>query len=465
MTRTLDNITDELDQMPINIVFPALVRRAPMSRADRALRIERLIAGAAAEIERAEQAGGNPADDYGTELLAAWLKARAQAPARGTGSADTEIDPEARKAANAALAGEIATPGSRRAGARKAQAVPAAAGLPEVLAPLVAERRWIIWRYETDEVGKITKVPYQAAKPKWKASSTSPKTWTDYATAVAAAAKHDDVDGIGFQLFGSDFGAFDVDDCRDPETGALHPWVEEFLKRANSYTEITVSQKGLRVIGRIDKTAKKISRKQPIGDGASLETYRNIGRYIAMTGAALPNSPMELNALDAVMVDTVAELDKRAPSKDADTGAAAPPASKDKPKIELDWAEVDKHAGWLKNAAELPSDFSAKGKIIVAHEGALADLVAELEEAGLVEKPYGSWSDVESGAGRGVQGRRPLFARADRRGFAVRSRLQPPHHQDQEGPSAAARGRALLEPFARSGRAHRGKRRQRCRAQ
>jgi primase-polymerase (primpol)-like protein len=158
----------------------------------------------------------------------------------------------------------------------------------------VAERRWIIWRYETDAAGKVTKVPYQAARPDRKASSTNPKTWTDYATAVAAAAGNDDVDGIGFQLFGSDFGAFDVDDCRDPKTGTLHPWVKEFLARANSYTEITVSQKGLRVIGRIDKTVEKISRKQPIGDGASLETYRNIGRYIAMTGNVLPGSPMKL---------------------------------------------------------------------------------------------------------------------------------------------------------------------------
>jgi predicted P-loop ATPase len=63
-------------------------------------------------------------------------------------------------------------------------------------------------------------------------------------------------------------------------------------------------------------------------------------------------------------------------------------------KIDLDWNEVDKHAGWLKNEAELPSDFSAKGKIIVAHKGTVGDLSFDLEKAGLIEKPYHTWSHV-----------------------------------------------------------------------
>ena len=62
--------------------------------------------------------------------------------------------------------------------------------------------------------------------------------------------------------------------------------------------------------------------------------------------------------------------------------------------VKLDWAEVEKHAGWLKNEADLPSDFNAKGKMIVAHIGKLEDLNFDLKQAGLVEKPYNSWSEV-----------------------------------------------------------------------
>ena len=57
---------------------------------------------------------------------------------------------------------------------------------------------------------------------------------------------------------------------------------------------------------------------------------------------------------------------------------------------ELDWTKVEEHAGWLKSFADLPADFPVKGKIIVAHQGSLDDLVAKLE----LEHAYESWSEV-----------------------------------------------------------------------
>jgi predicted P-loop ATPase len=62
---------------------------------------------------------------------------------------------------------------------------------------------------------------------------------------------------------------------------------------------------------------------------------------------------------------------------------------------EIDWAKVNEHAGWLKSVSDLPSDFNAKGKIIVAHDGNLEDLNYDLEQAGRApEKKYQSWSEV-----------------------------------------------------------------------
>jgi predicted P-loop ATPase len=60
----------------------------------------------------------------------------------------------------------------------------------------------------------------------------------------------------------------------------------------------------------------------------------------------------------------------------------------------IDWTTVEQHTGWLKSAADLPGDFSAKGKAIVGHCGNLKDLNFDLQHAGVLVKPYQSWSEV-----------------------------------------------------------------------
>jgi hypothetical protein len=176
--------------------------------------------------------------------------------------------------------------------------------LPNALAPLIALPHWVIWRWETNKDGKRTKVPYRPARPNTKASSTDPRTWSDFDTAVAAAKQ---ANGIGFCLLNSGFGAFDIDHCRDAATGVIDPWAKELVARAGSYAEVTVSGTGLRIIGRA--AGPKIHRKQAVADGVTLETYRKAERYIVMTGDVLPGSPAVLANLDAVMDAVVAELD------------------------------------------------------------------------------------------------------------------------------------------------------------
>ena len=176
--------------------------------------------------------------------------------------------------------------------------------LPKTLAPLIALAHWVIWRWETTKRGKNTKVPYQAARPNGKATSTDPRTWSDFATAAASAKN---ADGIGFCLLNSGYGAFDIDHCRDAASGAIDPWAKTLVARAGSYAEVTVSGTGLRIIGRA--TGSKLHRKQPVANGVTLETYRRAERYIVMTGDALPGSSMVLADLDAIMDAVVAELD------------------------------------------------------------------------------------------------------------------------------------------------------------
>ena len=181
--------------------------------------------------------------------------------------------------------------------------------LPDVLAPLKAMSHWVIWKWE-EKNGKRTKVPYQAAKPNRKAKTTDPRTWSDYATAVAAEHL---ADGIGFCLQDSAIASFDLDKCRNPETCELHRWAAAFVARAASYTEITPSGTGLRIIG--FGSGDKVHRKQDVIDDVSLESYRKAERYICMTGDMLPDVPAVLADLDAVMDEIVPELDGAAKKK------------------------------------------------------------------------------------------------------------------------------------------------------
>ena len=151
--------------------------------------------------------------------------------------------------------------------------------LPPALAPLVAKPNWVIWRFLTTNTGKQTKVPYRARSPNIKAKTDDPSSWAPYADAVAANGA---ADGVGFVLTETDIGAFDIDDCRDPDTGVLKPWAQQKIEAVGSYAEVTPSGTGVRIIGYSKGTP--IHRKLKAPDGVTCELYRRATRYITITG-------------------------------------------------------------------------------------------------------------------------------------------------------------------------------------
>ena len=179
-------------------------------------------------------------------------------------------------------------------------------GLPTALAPLITRAHWVVWRWELNGQ-KWAKVPYQPRRPQAKASSDDKSTWSDYDTALRVLATHNDVDGVGFCLFDSDVAALDLDDCRNPQTGEIAPWARSLVNRAASYTEVTVSGTGLRIIGL--GTGPEKHRKQPVEDGGSLETYRRAKRYIVMTGDVFNAHGLE--NIDKTIDEVVSELDAK----------------------------------------------------------------------------------------------------------------------------------------------------------
>jgi len=119
---------------------------------------------------------------------------------------------------------------------------------PTALRPLVARPQWAIWRLIWDGT-RWHKPPFQARNPQLHASSADPNTWTDYATAVAAAAAHGN--GVSYMLTGEDeLAALDIDHVRDPNTGAIRDWAQRLLDQAgHAYCEISPSGTGLRIWG------------------------------------------------------------------------------------------------------------------------------------------------------------------------------------------------------------------------
>lgn len=181
--------------------------------------------------------------------------------------------------------------------------------LPVSLAPLVAETRWVVWRWELTEKGKRTKVPYQAARPDRKARTNGADTWGTYLEALATI-EAGRADGIGFMLHDSEIAAFDIDDCRDAATGQIAPWAWTLIHQCASYSEATISGTGARVIGRA--RGPDVHRKQNWPDTTgSVETYRRATRYIVITGQEIAGGSGELVGIDAAIDDVVARLDAR----------------------------------------------------------------------------------------------------------------------------------------------------------
>ena len=198
------------------------------------------------------------------------------------------------------------------------------ANLPDAMAPLKALPNWVCWKWEwkVDKrgVGKWTKPPLQPRRPRKYAKNNDPSTWGTYDEALAVFTAGQ-CDGIGFALLGTQFAAFDLDKCRDPASGAIAEEAQAIVDRAASYTELTVSGTGLRVIGL--GNGSEIHRKQKVPNSSvEVESYSNTGRYIVISGNPLPGVWPHIADISGSITAVVDELggervDQNQPVSDA----------------------------------------------------------------------------------------------------------------------------------------------------
>lgn len=151
-------------------------------------------------------------------------------------------------------------------------------------------RQWVCWRLEPDpkRPDKPRKVPYNSATGQ-RASSTDPATWADYQTAVD---RMNDYNGIGFVFTEADpFVFVDLDDCRDPATGAYTDHAEQVWNNLPGAWEVSQSGKGLHGVGLADMARLAGKRnKWTDASGHKHEVYAT-GRFMAIGGGGWRGAP------------------------------------------------------------------------------------------------------------------------------------------------------------------------------
>ena len=142
---------------------------------------------------------------------------------------------------------------------------------------------WCVWRYEERE-GKPTKVPYNP-RTSVKAKSNNVGTFGTFEQACFAKDMNG-FDGIGIGVF-DDICAIDIDHCI--EDGVFSDMASEIFELMNSYTEISPSGTGLRILFRApgfryDKTRYYINN-QKLGLEIYCAGFTN--KFVTITGNAV----------------------------------------------------------------------------------------------------------------------------------------------------------------------------------
>jgi putative DNA primase/helicase len=143
--------------------------------------------------------------------------------------------------------------------------------------------RWVAWRSDPRPAGKKpAKVPINPSTGR-AADPSDSRTWGTF-TAARKRWRDDGLAGIGFVFAGDGIAGVDLDGCRNSENGKLEPWADKIVKEFGTYTEVSPSGTGVKLIvrGRLDPKGRRRN--------GQIEVYDR-SRFFALTGYRLPNTP------------------------------------------------------------------------------------------------------------------------------------------------------------------------------
>lgn len=169
------------------------------------------------------------------------------------------------------------------------------------LADLVELPQWVTWYYHArdgERLGKVPRVPGSHCN----ASHSNPDTWRRFEVAAAAYQSEAGTSagirpgvaaGVGFVFHKRDNGpdtlvlvGVDIDKCRDPETGAIMESAWEKIKALNTYTEISPSGTGVKLLLYVRGGLPSAVKSSTIG----IEMYDH-ARYFTITGRSVEGTP------------------------------------------------------------------------------------------------------------------------------------------------------------------------------
>jgi putative DNA primase/helicase len=146
---------------------------------------------------------------------------------------------------------------------------------------LITLVQWVCWAYLWVN-NRWTKVPFEPDGS--YASVTDSSSWACFEHAQCGYFSVQDgeipFDGIGFVITPADpFTVFDFDHCRNPHSGEIDPAIANYIRRLDSYTEVSPSGAGLRVV--VEATLPPHHRR-----AGCVEMY-DARRFVSITGHVL----------------------------------------------------------------------------------------------------------------------------------------------------------------------------------
>lgn len=159
-------------------------------------------------------------------------------------------------------------------------------------ATLKANQRWAPWRAVWNEKRKkFDKIPAHAKAPYYGISTAKPERWYSYDIALKAYQDNPTLfAGVGYVMTGEhSVVGVDLDGCVDDNT--IAPWAQEVIDQLASYTELSPSGHGLRIL--VDGAIPNDWTNHEVG----IEVYGgHEPRFLTVTGQRLKVSVPDVRA-------------------------------------------------------------------------------------------------------------------------------------------------------------------------
>jgi putative DNA primase/helicase len=179
---------------------------------------------------------------------------------------------------------------------------------------LKQQRRWTLHK---------DKEPFQTNGR--RASTTDPGTWTTWIELQPFVSQYS---GVGIML-GNPLGGADLDHC--VKDRKILPWAQEVITRLNSYTEISPSGTGVRILVTGAHGHDKGRKLKWRETEEAAEVYDNV-RFLTFTGNHVPGTPEDLQPRSGELAWLWSQIDTK----------KCPPSPGDALQVKVSRADFDK---------------------------------------------------------------------------------------------------------------------------